>query len=106
MNEPETGNQSRVRAKVEHLFGIIKRQFEFSTVRYRGLNKNRSSSVRGLRTEQPGDRQEGAAEAKQVRPTGTLYLITRDSWRNPMQSTEIRFLYRVFRSEKRRIPLL
>ena len=33
-------NQSRVRAKVEHPFGIIKRQFGFSTVRYCGLDKN------------------------------------------------------------------
>ncbi len=33
-------NQSCVRAKVEHLFGIINRQFGFSTVRYRGLDKN------------------------------------------------------------------
>ena len=33
-------NKSRVRAKVEHQFGIIKRQFGFSKVRYRGLEKN------------------------------------------------------------------
>ena len=33
-------NESRVRAKVEHQFGIIKRQFEFSKVRYSGLDKN------------------------------------------------------------------
>ena len=33
-------NKSRVRAKVEHQFGIIKRQFGFSNVRYRGLSKN------------------------------------------------------------------
>ncbi len=33
-------NQSRVRARVEHSFGIIKRQFGFSTMRYRGLDKN------------------------------------------------------------------
>ncbi len=33
-------NKSRVRAKVEHQFGIIKRQFGFSKVRYRGLGKN------------------------------------------------------------------
>lgn len=32
--------KSRVRAKVEHQFGIIKRQFGFSKVRYRGLEKN------------------------------------------------------------------
>lgn len=32
--------KSRVRAKVEHQFGIIKRQFGFTKVRYRGLEKN------------------------------------------------------------------
>jgi IS5 family transposase len=29
-----------VRAKVEHVFGVIKRVFGFQKVRYRGLNKN------------------------------------------------------------------
>lgn len=33
-------NKSKVRSKVEHQFGIIKRQFGFSKVRYRGLDKN------------------------------------------------------------------
>ena len=33
-------NKSKVRAKVEHLFGIIKGQFGFTKVRYRGLDKN------------------------------------------------------------------
>lgn len=33
-------NKSRVRAKVEHVFGIIKGQFRFTKVRYRGLAKN------------------------------------------------------------------
>lgn len=33
-------NKSRVRAKVEHLFGIMKRQFGYNKVRYRGLDKN------------------------------------------------------------------
>ncbi len=32
--------KSRVRAKVEHQFGIIKRKFGFTKVRYRGLEKN------------------------------------------------------------------
>ena len=32
-------NKSRARAKVEHQFGIIKRQFGFIRVRYRGLSK-------------------------------------------------------------------
>ena len=33
-------NKSRVRSKVEHQFGIIKRRFGFTKVRYRGLDKN------------------------------------------------------------------
>jgi len=33
--------KSRVRAKVEHVFGVIKRVFGFDKVRYRGLAKNR-----------------------------------------------------------------
>jgi IS5 family transposase len=33
-------NKSRVRAKVEHQFAVIKRQFGFNKVRYRGLAKN------------------------------------------------------------------
>ena len=33
-------NKSRVRAKVEHVFRIMKRQFGFTKVRYRGLTKN------------------------------------------------------------------
>jgi IS5 family transposase len=33
-------NKSRVRAKVEHLFGVIKNIFGFRKTRYRGLAKN------------------------------------------------------------------
>lgn len=33
-------NKSKVRAKVEHVFGIMKRQFGYNKVRYRGLEKN------------------------------------------------------------------
>ena len=32
--------KSKVRAKVEHTFGVIKRTFGFAKVRYRGLEKN------------------------------------------------------------------
>jgi len=32
--------KSRVRAKVEHVFGVIKRVFDFQKMRYRGLDKN------------------------------------------------------------------
>ena len=34
------GSQTSVRAKVEHVFGIIKRVFGFQKVCYRGLAKN------------------------------------------------------------------
>ena len=33
-------NQSRVRSKVEHVFAVMKLQFGFAKVRYRGLRKN------------------------------------------------------------------
>ena len=33
--------KSRVRAKVEHSFGVIKRVFGFDKLRYRGLAKNK-----------------------------------------------------------------
>jgi len=33
-------NKSKVRAKVEHVFHVMKRQFGFRKVRYRGLTKN------------------------------------------------------------------
>jgi len=33
-------NKSRVRAKVEHVFGVIKNIFGFRKTRYRGLAKN------------------------------------------------------------------
>ena len=32
--------KSRVRARVEHVFGVIKRLWGFNKVRYRGLTKN------------------------------------------------------------------
>ena len=32
--------KSKIRAKVEHSIGVIKRVFGFAKVRYRGLNKN------------------------------------------------------------------
>jgi len=40
--------KSKVRAKVEHPIGIIKRIFGFAKVRYRGLTKKRSSPGRDL----------------------------------------------------------
>ncbi len=42
--------KSKVRARVEHVFAIIKRQWGFSKVRYRGLHKNatRAFTVHGV----------------------------------------------------------
>lgn len=37
--------KARVRAKVEHVFRIIKRQFGFDRVRYRGIHKNETRAV-------------------------------------------------------------
>ena len=33
-------NKSKVRAKVEHIFGVMKCRFGFTKVRYKGLDKN------------------------------------------------------------------
>ena len=33
-------NKSRVRSKVEHVFGVIKLKFGYVKVRYRGITKN------------------------------------------------------------------
>ena len=38
--EARNRTKSKVRAKVEHCFGVIKRVFGFTKVRYRGLDKN------------------------------------------------------------------
>jgi IS5 family transposase len=35
--------KSRIRSRVEHVFGVMKRQFGFTRVRYRGLDKNAHS---------------------------------------------------------------
>jgi IS5 family transposase len=43
VDEVERGKnrtKSKVRARVEHSIGIIKRVFGFAKVRYRGLSKN------------------------------------------------------------------
>lgn len=33
-------NKSRIRSRVEHVFGVVKRLWGFAKVRYRGLQKN------------------------------------------------------------------
>jgi IS5 family transposase len=37
-------NKSKIRARVEHVFGVVKRLWGFSKVRYRGLEKNANRS--------------------------------------------------------------
>jgi len=37
-------NKSRIRARVEHMFAVIKRLWGFRKVRYRGLEKNANRS--------------------------------------------------------------
>ena len=41
-------NKSRVRARVEHVFGVVKRLWGFSKVRYRGLQKNATRAFTAL----------------------------------------------------------
>jgi len=41
-------NKSRVRARVEHVFGVIKRLWGFNKVRYRGLAKNATRAFTAL----------------------------------------------------------
>jgi hypothetical protein len=36
----ENRSQSRIRARVEHVFAVVKRLWGFAKVRYRGLDKN------------------------------------------------------------------
>ena len=40
--------KSRVRAKVEHVFAVVKRQWGFTKVRYRGLAKNATRALVSL----------------------------------------------------------
>ena len=40
--------KSRVRARVEHVFGVVKRLWGFDKVRYRGLAKNATRSFVAL----------------------------------------------------------
>ena len=40
LQKKKNTTKSRVRARVEHVFRVLKRQFGFDRVRYRGLAKN------------------------------------------------------------------
>ena len=51
VNEAERSrnrNKSRIRARVEHVFAVVKRLWGFSKVRYRGLDKNANRSFVAL----------------------------------------------------------
>ena len=51
INEETRGknrNKSRIRARVEHVFGVVKRLWGFSKVRYRGLQKNATRAFTAL----------------------------------------------------------
>lgn len=51
MNEVERSknrNKSRIRARVEHVFGVVKRLWGFGKVRYRGLQKNATRAFTAL----------------------------------------------------------
>ena len=41
-------NKSRIRARVEHVFGVVKRLWGFTKVRYRGLHKNATRAFTAL----------------------------------------------------------
>lgn len=41
-------NKSRIRARVEHVFAVVKRLWGFTKVRYRGLDKNATRSFAAL----------------------------------------------------------
>lgn len=41
-------NKSRIRARVEHVFGVVKRLWGFGKVRYRGLAKNATRALAAL----------------------------------------------------------
>jgi len=51
VDEVERGknrNKSKIRARVEHVFGVIKRLWGFAKVRYRGLQKNATRAFTAL----------------------------------------------------------
>ena len=67
-------NKSRVRAKVEHQFGIIKAAIRFYQGTLPRAVEERSSSVCGLCFEQPGDGKAGAVETKTAGVAGYVRL--------------------------------
>ena len=41
-------NKSKIRSRVEHVFGVVKRLWGFGKVRYRGLQKNATRAFTAL----------------------------------------------------------
>ncbi len=41
-------NKSKIRSRVEHVFGVVKRLWGFGKVRYRGLHKNATRAFTAL----------------------------------------------------------
>ena len=66
--------KSRVRAKVEHPFGILKRPFGFTQGPLPRASEKCSSSVDGLRPEQSGDGQKGVIAQTTAPTTAKLRL--------------------------------
>jgi len=54
---PKNRNKSKVRARVEHVFAVVKRLWGFTKVRYRGLASNATRSFVSL---EPGQHLLGA----------------------------------------------
>ena len=48
MQRAKNRNKSRIRARVEHVFRVVKRLWGFGKVRYRGLQKNATRAFTAL----------------------------------------------------------
>ncbi len=48
MQRAKNRNKSRVRARLEHVFAVVKRLWGFTKVRYRGLQKNATRAFTAL----------------------------------------------------------
>ena len=97
-------NKSRVRARVEHVFAVVKRLWGFNKVRYRGLGQERHALVRRARAGQhlsraqttvcaspsiadPTASQWLAARPQKPRPAAQCASHTRYSTRNSVNSS-------------------
>ena len=48
MQRSKNRNKSRIRSRVEHVFGVVKRLWGFAKVRYSGLQKNATRAFTSL----------------------------------------------------------